>query len=122
MQLPNTDLSQTPMMLSKPKDLGDELPNPRDYKNIVGKLVYLTCTCPNISYSVIYLSQHTAKPFSSHMKIAIRVLRYLKKSPGLGLYLKSDGSMIDQLSSFSNSDWASCPTMRRDSASSLGRT
>ncbi|GJY38774.1 ribonuclease H-like domain-containing protein [Tanacetum coccineum] len=55
------------------------------YQKLVGKLIYLTNTRPEISYVVHCLSQHMHKPLQSHFKDALRVLRYLKGSPGMRL-------------------------------------
>lgn len=49
------------------------------YQRLVGRLIYLCMTRPDISYSVQILSQHMHSPKKSHMDAAIRVLRYIKK-------------------------------------------
>ncbi|GJU18210.1 ribonuclease H-like domain-containing protein [Tanacetum coccineum] len=53
------------------------------YQKLVGKLIYLTNTRTDISYVVHCLSHHMHSPLQSHMKAALRVLRYLKGSPRL---------------------------------------
>ncbi|GJZ58577.1 ribonuclease H-like domain-containing protein [Tanacetum coccineum] len=60
------------------------LNNFTSYQKLVGKLIYLTNTRTDISYVVHCLSQHMHSPLQSHMKAALRVLRYLKGSPRLG--------------------------------------
>uniref|UniRef100_A0A2N9FQ47 Reverse transcriptase Ty1/copia-type domain-containing protein n=1 Tax=Fagus sylvatica TaxID=28930 RepID=A0A2N9FQ47_FAGSY len=65
----------------------------------------------NLSYSVQKLSQFMAKPTTSHLTAARRVLKYVKGSPGQGLFFSSSNNL--QLKSFFNSDWASCPDIRR---------
>ncbi|GJR73436.1 putative reverse transcriptase domain-containing protein [Tanacetum coccineum] len=61
------------------------LTNVSNYQKLIGKLIYLTHTRLDISYSVHCLSQHMHSPLASHLKIALRVLRYLKGLPGCGV-------------------------------------
>lgn len=81
------------------------------YQRLVGRLVYLTITCPDICYVVQHLSQFMHSPKKSHMDAALRVVKYLKGSPGLGILLPSTGSM--NVFAYCDSDWASCPMSRR---------
>ncbi|GJY48729.1 putative RNA-directed DNA polymerase [Tanacetum coccineum] len=57
--------------------------NVTGYQKLVGKLIYLTHTRPNISYVVHCLSQFMLCPLKSHMSLPLRVLRYLKGSRGI---------------------------------------
>jgi len=50
-------------------------------------------------------------PKKSHWDAAIRVVKYLKQQPGLGIMMSSDG--VDSLSCFCDADWAACPNTRR---------
>ncbi|XP_073025307.1 uncharacterized protein [Primulina eburnea] len=85
--------------------------NPDAYQRLVGRLIYLTITRPDICYVVQHLSQFMHSPKKSHMDAVIRVVKYLKCSPGLGILLSSKNSMT--LSAYCDSDWASCPMSRR---------
>ncbi|GKC40505.1 ribonuclease H-like domain-containing protein, partial [Tanacetum coccineum] len=100
----------------KIKDLESEvdkfLSNITNYQKLVGKLIYLTHTRPDISYSVHCLSRHMHAPLKSHFDIAMRVLKYLKLAPGLGVNFSKRKS--DYLvTAFFNSDWAKCLVTRR---------
>lgn len=53
---------------------------------MIGKLLYLSMTRPDIAYAVGVLSQFMQSPRAPHMAAAMRVLRYLKGCPGRGLY------------------------------------
>jgi hypothetical protein len=56
----------------------DILPDPTEYRHIVGALQYVTLTQPNIAYLVNQLCQHMHNPTSVHFIATKRVLRYLK--------------------------------------------
>ncbi|XP_021986041.1 uncharacterized mitochondrial protein AtMg00810-like [Helianthus annuus] len=87
------------------------LPDISVYQKLVGKLIYLSHTRPDIAYSVHYLSQYMHCPTNGHFKIALRLLRYLKGSPGKGI-LFSKGDSLD-LKVFSDSDWGKCIKTRK---------
>lgn len=59
------------------------------YQRLVGQLLYLTITRPDISFSVQLLSQFMQAPKMSHWKAALRVIRYIKLEPGRGLLMSS---------------------------------
>nr|GEZ26011.1 ribonuclease H-like domain-containing protein [Tanacetum cinerariifolium]GEZ37301.1 ribonuclease H-like domain-containing protein [Tanacetum cinerariifolium] len=61
------------------------LPSITEYHKIVGKLIYLSITRPNISYVVHCLSQHMHASLQYQFTTALRVLRYLKNAPGTGV-------------------------------------
>ncbi|XP_028784414.1 uncharacterized protein LOC114740432 [Neltuma alba] len=89
----------------------DLLKEARKYRRLVGKLIYLTITQPDISYSVQTLSQFMQMPTKAHMATARNVLRYLKAIPGLGVFKNSKGK--PKLGCYCDSDWASYPMTRR---------
>ncbi|XP_019165708.1 PREDICTED: uncharacterized protein LOC109161671 [Ipomoea nil] len=90
---------------------GELLDKPETFRRLVGRLLYLTNTRPDISFVVQQLSQHVDKPRNTHMMAAHRVLRYLKGSPGKGLFYPSNCHA--KLQGFSDSDWASCIETRK---------
>lgn len=62
---------------------GDEVLNDVDsYQRQIGKLMYVTTTRPDISCAIHTLSQFMQQPKRSHWEAALRVVRYLKGSPG----------------------------------------
>ncbi|GJR76608.1 ribonuclease H-like domain-containing protein [Tanacetum coccineum] len=87
------------------------LDNIRNYKKLVGKLIYLTNTRPDISYVVPCLSQYMHAHLVSHLDAAMRVLRYLKGSPGRGIQINKSGNL--KLRAYADSDWARCPATRK---------
>jgi len=81
------------------------------YMRLIGKLIYLTNTRPDIIFVVQHLSQFVAHPTSAHQQAASQILRYIKGSPSAGIFFSADGSI--QLKGFSDSDWDSCIDTRR---------
>lgn len=89
----------------------DPLTNQGTYQRIIGKLLYLTMTRPDISFGVQTLSQFLQQSKKSHMTAALRIVRYVKNQPGQGFLLSScpENTII----AFCDADWASYPQIRR---------
>ncbi|XP_056849759.1 retrovirus-related Pol polyprotein from transposon RE2 isoform X2 [Raphanus sativus] len=90
---------------------GRPLRDPSQYRRLVGRLIYLTFTRPELSYIVHILSQFMQKPQEDHWLAALRVVRYLKGTTGQGIMLTSDRNL--RLTAYSDSDWSACPITRR---------
>uniref|UniRef100_A0A2N9EL95 Reverse transcriptase Ty1/copia-type domain-containing protein n=1 Tax=Fagus sylvatica TaxID=28930 RepID=A0A2N9EL95_FAGSY len=90
---------------------GEPLPDATLYRQLVGSLVYLTVTRPDISYAVHIVSQFMAAPRSLHYAAVLRILRYLKGTLFHGLHFSSQSSLT--LQAYSDADWAGDPTDRR---------
>ncbi|CAH9092150.1 unnamed protein product [Cuscuta epithymum] len=90
---------------------GTPLQNPTSFRRLIGRLIYLTNTRPDISFAVQHLSQFVSNPRDTHLNAALRILKYLKSSPGLGLFYPSSNTF--NIQAFSDSDWATCPTTRK---------
>ncbi|KAD6795278.1 hypothetical protein E3N88_06174 [Mikania micrantha] len=54
------------------------------YKSLVGSLMYLTVTRPDLMYAVCYISRFMADPRDEHLQLAKRILRYVKSTYGYG--------------------------------------
>jgi len=55
-------------------------------RQLVGRLIYLTITWLDITYSVNVLRRFMNAPCEPHVEAILRVMRYLKNSPGQGLF------------------------------------
>ncbi|KAJ4751619.1 Retroelement pol polyprotein-like [Rhynchospora pubera] len=91
--------------------VSDKLKDPEKYRRLVGRLIYLTITRPELCYSVHVLAQFMQDPLQAHYDAALRVVRFLKGNPGQGILLRADGNL--QINAYCDSDWASCPLTRR---------
>lgn len=96
------------------QEKGTLLDNPEYYRRLIGRLIYLTITRPDISYSVQLLSQFMQSPTSEHMVAVIHLLSYLKNSQGQGILMAH--SSAAHLTAFSDVDWASGPVSRRSTS------
>ena len=84
----------------------------RVYREIVGSLVYvMTCTRPDLSFSVTKLSQHLSAPTVTNLKTAKHVLRYLKGTSDKGLVFKKSNQSLS-LIGYCDADWGSSEDRR----------
>ena len=77
-----------------PLDKGPDFLNVGAYRRLVGQLVYLSVTRPDLAYSVHTLAQFMKKPKLAHWEAALRVVRYLKGNPGQGILLRAHTGVI----------------------------
>jgi len=103
----------TPMKFSRRNivENGEHFANTTAYRRLIGKLIYLTNTHPDISNVVHQLSQHVAAPTTVHHQACFRVLRYLKQNHGHGIFLDANNEI--RVKGFNDSDWAGCPKTRK---------
>jgi hypothetical protein len=111
--LTDTRTTATPMELHlqlRPND-GTPLVDPSRYCQIVGSLVYLTITRPDIAHAVHILSQFVSAPTSIHYAHLLRLLRSLRRTASQRLFYAKSSPL--QLHAYSDSTWANDPTDRR---------
>ena len=80
-------------------------------RRLIGYLLYLTLSRPDINFAVHKLSQFLAQPHEPYLHAAYHPLRYLKNNPRQGLFFFA--SFVLQLKAFSDADWGSCLNTRK---------
>ncbi|XP_019156546.1 PREDICTED: uncharacterized protein LOC109153176 [Ipomoea nil] len=88
--------------------------DPTQYRSLAGALQYLTVTRPDLSYAVNRLCQHMHTPTMAHWGMLKRVLRYVKGTSDLVLFVRR--SVSTDIHAFSDSDWAGNPTDRKSTS------
>ncbi|GJX58742.1 putative ribonuclease H-like domain-containing protein [Tanacetum coccineum] len=102
----NVKTASTPIETQKPL-VKDEEANDVDvhlYRSMIGSLMYLTASRPDIMFAVCACSRFQVTPKSSHLSAVKRIFRYLKGKPKLGLWYPRISSF--DLESYSDSDYA----------------
>lgn len=97
----STPMASSPKLTLKS---GSPLSDPREYRQVVGSLQYLSLTRPDISYAVNRLSQFMHSPTTCHWLAVKRLLRYLSGTLSHGIYLRKQSQA--PLHAFSDADWA----------------
>ena len=76
--------------------------DPMRFRQIVGSLIYLTITRPDLSYPVGVISQFMARPTEEHLQCAQRVLRYVSNTKDRGLLYRT--GTVTQLVGYTDAD------------------
>ncbi|KAL2253080.1 UNVERIFIED_CONTAM: Retrovirus-related Pol polyprotein from transposon RE1 [Sesamum indicum] len=87
------------------------LTNPEQYRRLLGRLLYLGFSRPDICYAMQQLSQFMQWPCKGHWDAALNIVRYLKGTMHIGLFFAADSNF--DLVSFCDADWAACKDSRR---------
>ncbi|GKE12563.1 putative ribonuclease H-like domain-containing protein [Tanacetum coccineum] len=74
------------------------------YRSMIGSLMYVTASRPDIMFAVCACSRFQVTPKTSHLSAVKRIFRYLKGKPKLGLWYPRESSF--DLESYSDSDYA----------------
>ena len=86
------------------KDKGKDLENVTMYRQLVGSLIYLTLTRPDISYVVGVVSRYMSNPKKSHLDAVRRILRYVKGTINFGILYKKTNNC--QVMGYCDADYA----------------
>jgi Reverse transcriptase (RNA-dependent DNA polymerase)/Integrase core domain len=88
--------------------------NKERYQRLVGKLIYLSHTRPDIAYAVSIISQFMHNPAEEHMEAVMRIIRYLKGTPGRGIKFIKQGHT--EITGYTDADWAGNIVDRKSTA------
>jgi hypothetical protein len=106
----------TPMSTTTTLDADEEGEHvdQKDYRSMIGSLLYLTATRPNIQFSVCLCARFQASLRTSHRQAVKRIFMYLHHTPDFGLWYLASSSLA--LHGFSNADFAGCRLDRKSTS------
>ncbi|GKE38084.1 putative ribonuclease H-like domain-containing protein, partial [Tanacetum coccineum] len=109
----NVKTASTPMETQKPllKDEDCEEVDVHLYRSMIGSLMYLTSSRPDIMFAVCACARYQLNPKVSHLYDVKRIFRYLKGQPKLGLWYPKDSPF--DLVAYINSDYAGASLDRK---------
>jgi hypothetical protein len=99
---PTSTLIDSKIKLNTEDD--EQLEDISQFQRLVGKLIYLTVTRPDISFSISQISKFMHAPRTPHLEAINRILRYLKGTPGKGVWMKNNNS--NDIRGNFDADWA----------------
>ncbi|GKE08586.1 retrovirus-related pol polyprotein from transposon TNT 1-94 [Tanacetum coccineum] len=114
----SSDSVDTPMVeKNKPdEDLQRTPVDAKLYRGMIGSLMYLTSSRPDLIYVVCLCARYQAKPTEKHLNAVNWIFRYLKGTINMGLWYSMDTGM--SLTTYSDPDHAGCSDTRRSTSGS----
>ena len=111
----DTSSARTPMSATTQlnADLSGKSVDQKNYRAIIGSLLYLTTSKPDIMYSMCVCPRFQCNK-ESHLVAVRKILRYLKGTPNLGLWYPKDSGF--ELTAFTDSDHAGCKLDRKSTS------
>ncbi|GJU71469.1 retrotransposon protein, putative, ty1-copia subclass [Tanacetum coccineum] len=116
--LHTTDSVDTPMIENKKldEDLQGKPVDATLYRGMIGSLMYLTSSRPDLNYVVCLCAQYQAKPTEKHLQAVKQIFRYLNGTINMGLWYSKDTDM--SLTAYADADHAGCQDTRRSTSGS----
>ncbi|KAL0368159.1 UNVERIFIED_CONTAM: Retrovirus-related Pol polyprotein from transposon RE2 [Sesamum calycinum] len=99
-----------PLGLKLSATSGNFLKEPDKFRRLIGRLLYLGFTRPDLSFALQQLSQFLQHPTDQHWTAALHIVRYLR-APDTGLFFPASNSL--HLSAYTDADWGACVDSRR---------
>ncbi|KAJ9553558.1 LOW QUALITY PROTEIN: hypothetical protein OSB04_017603 [Centaurea solstitialis] len=109
---------RTPMATSLKlhKDLSGASLECKLFRGMIGSLLYLTASRPDIMFATCICPRYQSDPKESHLSAVKRILRYLKKTPSLGLWYPLHSGF--DLLAYTDSDYGGCQVDRKSTSGS----
>ena len=104
----STPMSST---LKLDKDLEGPDTDPKKYRGMIGSLLYLTASRPDIMFAVCLCARFQSNPKESHLKVVKRIIRYVKGTSSLGLFYPINDAFT--LTTYCDADFGGCKTDRK---------
>jgi hypothetical protein len=106
----------TPMSTTTALDADEdgEPVDQKEYRSMIGSLLYLTATRPDIHFTVCLCARFQASPRTSHRQAVKRIMRYLRFTPEFGLWYSS--SSVLSLCGYSDADFVGCHLERKSTS------
>ncbi|GJW92585.1 retrovirus-related pol polyprotein from transposon TNT 1-94 [Tanacetum coccineum] len=86
------------------------------YRGMIGSLMYLTSSRPDLIYVVCLCARYQAKPTEKHLNVVKRIFRYLKGTINMGLWYSKDTGM--SMTAYADADHAGCQDTRPSTSGS----
>ena len=114
--LTDSKISKTPMSatLKLARDEAGEDVDTKLYRGMIGSLLYLTASRPDLSFSVGVCARYQAKPKVSHLNAVKRIIKYVKGTENLGVYYSRNSN--ENLVGYCDADWAGCADDRKSTS------
>jgi hypothetical protein len=103
------------MAMALDQDENGEVIDQREYRSMIGSLLYLTVTQPNIQFSVCLCARFQAPPRCSHRTVVQRIFWYLKYTLKFGIWYSTSSSL--DLVGFFDADFVSCGIDQKSTSS-----
>ncbi|GJW06229.1 retrovirus-related pol polyprotein from transposon TNT 1-94 [Tanacetum coccineum] len=107
------ELLDTPMVEKSKLDEDKEgkVVDPSHYHGMIGTLLYLTASRPDLQFAICMCARYQARPTEKHLNTVKRIFRYLKGTVHEGLWYPKDSSFA--LTAFTDADDVGCQDTRR---------
>nr|GFA30730.1 hypothetical protein [Tanacetum cinerariifolium] len=91
--------------------------DPSHYRGMIGTLLYLTASRPDLQFAICMCARYQARPTEKHVHAVKRIFRYIRGTVHRGLWYPKDSSVA--LTAFADADHAGCQDTRRSTSRSV---